>query len=89
MEQELHNAGLENKIYHQKRAQYCKELLQWCGTDELIVNNTRRGMAEAYFEYGDYATGEQLVIELIRDAPDWGWGYIGWSDCYKSRVLVR
>jgi hypothetical protein len=82
LEMELHNAGLRNKVYHEKRAIYCQELLQWCGSDELIVSNTRRGMAEGYFESGNHDTGEQLFIEWLHDDPDWGWGYIGWSDCY-------
>lgn len=83
MEMELHNAGLKDKTYHAKRAVYCQELLQWCGTEETIVSNTRRGMAEGYFLSGEAAKGEQLFIEWLQQDPDWGWGYIGWSDCYR------
>jgi len=83
LEIELRNAGLEDKSYHHKRIVYCKELLQWCGSDELIAENTRRGMAESYFLAGDAATGEQYYLEWLRDDPDWGWGYIGWSDYYQ------
>jgi hypothetical protein len=82
LEMELHNAGVKDKTYNEKRIIYCRELLQWCGTDELIISNTRRGMAEGYYESGDPDSGEQLFTEWLRDDPDWGWGYIGWSDCY-------
>ena len=82
LEMELHNAGLLDKSYHQKRIVYCKELLKWCGDNESVISNTRRGMAEGYFESGEVALGEQLFSEWLREDPDWGWGYIGWSDCY-------
>ena len=82
MEAELHNAGTEDRAYHQKRAKYCEELLQYCGEDELLVSNTRRGMAEGYYNYGDTTKCEQLYTGWLRDDPDWGWGYIGWSDCF-------
>jgi len=82
LETELHNAGIDEKIYHSKRAVYCEELLQWCGSNDLIIENTRRGMADSYFDSGDEAKAEQLYSEWLRKDPDWGWGYIGWSDCY-------
>jgi len=82
MEMELGNAGFSDKNYYLKRSKYCEELLQWCGDDESIINNTRRAMADGYFDYGDEAKGEHLYSEWLRADPDWGWGYIGWSDCY-------
>ena len=82
MEMELHNAGIKNISYHRKRAEFCQELLQRCGTDELIISNTRRGMAEGYFRSGEIETGDRLFADWLREDPDWGWGYVGWSDCY-------
>lgn len=82
LEMELHNAGIEDKGYHQKRIEYCRELLVWCGTGEQINSNTRRALAEAHFECGDATTGDRLFAEWLSDDPEWGWGYIGWSDCY-------
>ena len=84
LELELHNAGLKDKAYHKKRAVYCEELLKWCGKNERITSSTKRGMAEGYYEFGDTAIGEQLFQKWLRDDPDWGWGYIGWSDFYAS-----
>jgi tetratricopeptide (TPR) repeat protein len=83
LEMELSNAGIENELYHQKRIDYCKELLKWCGTEELIVGNTRRAIAESYFRIGNKSEADYLFEEWLREDPDWGWGYIGWSDCYQ------
>ena len=82
LEMELHNAGLKEKEYHKKRAIYCEELLQRCAVKESIVENTRRGMADGYFEYGETAKAEQLYTDWLDEDPDWGFGYIGWSDNY-------
>lgn len=83
LEIELRNAGLKDNEYHLKRAVYCEELLQWCGGQELIISNTRRGMAEGYYHYGDTSRGERLFADWLQNDPDWGWGYIGLSDCYR------
>lgn len=82
LEMELHNAGIEDNRYHEKRIKYCQELLKWCGNDEIINKNTQRAIADAYFGLGDTATGDHLFTEWLNDDPDWGWGYIGWSDNY-------
>ena len=81
-EMELHNAGLVDKAYHARCAAYCQELLQWCGDNESLHTNTRRGMADAYFDSGDTAKCDQLYSEWLGEDPDWGWGYVGWSDNY-------
>ena len=82
VEFELHNAGIEDKSYHKKCAIYCEELLQWCGDDEEEIRNTRNSMAESYYSSGDVTKCEQLYEEWLRDDPDWGWGYVRWSDNY-------
>jgi len=82
LEIELHNAGLADREYHKKRAIYCEELLPWCVSNESIVENTRRGMADGYFEYGETAKAEELYKGWLDEDPDWGYGYIGWSDNY-------
>jgi tetratricopeptide (TPR) repeat protein len=82
MKLELHNAGLEDVRYHRSRAVFCRELLRWCVADDQLTRNIRRGMAEGYFYSGDIETGDRLFAELLREDPDNGWGYVGWSDCY-------
>jgi hypothetical protein len=82
IEFELHNAGQKDKSYHKKCAAYCEGLIQLCGEDEKLVRDVRRGMAEAYFSSGDVAKCEKLYTDWLSDDPDWGWGYVGWSDNY-------
>jgi len=83
LEMELQNAGIEDKAYHRKRIDFCQEMLQWSGTDELLRSNTRIALAEAYYDIGDESGGEQLFKEWVREDPDCGWAYCGWSDCCR------
>ena len=87
LEAELHNAGIADPVYHSKRIDYCRELLTWCGSeDDLIIENTRRAMAEAYFWSGNEDECDRLFAEWLQDDPYWGWGYIGRSDCYRFKA---
>lgn len=85
LEMELGNAGIEDPAYHCKRIEYCRELLQWCGSDTLLIANTRCAIAEAYFESGDEAECDRLFKGWLSDNPDWGLGYRAWAECYRSR----
>jgi len=85
LEMELGNAGVDDPAYHGKRIIYCRELLQWCGPDELLIANTRCAMAEAYFESGDETECDRLFEEWLRDDPDWSLGYRAWAECYILR----
>ena len=89
LDDELHNAGLEDKRYHKKRAEYCQELLQWCGADDLMLSNTRSGVADGYLDYGDIKKGEQLYTGWLQDDPDWGWGYVGFAEHYCGGALGK
>jgi len=80
---ELHNAGVSYKEYFQKRITYCEEMLKLYGTGHgLLVDNTRRAIADSHYELGEKEKCEQLYSFWLEENPDWGWGYIGWADCY-------
>jgi len=83
LEMELHNAGIKEKAYHQKRIDFCKELLQWSGSEELLINNTRIAIGEAHYDLGDESGGEQIFKDWIQEDPDCGWAYSGWVDCLR------
>ena len=85
LEMELHNAGIDDVTYHQKRIDYCRELLQWSGGDELLNNNTRIALGTAHFWAGDEQGGEDVFKEWILEDPDCGWAYSGWAECYRFR----
>ena len=82
LEMELANAGAVDKSYCQKRIAYCWDLLERCKGDQLISENTRRAIAESHFQIGDHEKCDRLYETWLQEDPDWGWGYIGWSDCY-------
>lgn len=83
LEEQLHNAGVENEQYFPKRIRYCEELLQVCGNkDELLIENTRRAIAESHYALGNEQECDHLYSKWLTSDPTWGWGYIGWSDCY-------
>jgi tetratricopeptide (TPR) repeat protein len=83
LEEELHNAGLEDKEYFRKRIKYCEEMLEVCGEESmLLIENTRRAIAESHFELGNEEECDRLFSMWLESDPDWCWGYIGWSDCY-------
>ena len=39
-------------------------------------------MAETYFSMGNKEKGEMLFQDYLKADPEWGWGWIGWSDQY-------
>lgn len=83
LEAELHNARISNKEYFQKRIIYCEEMLELCGEDEgLLVENTRRAIADSHYCLGEKEKCDELYSRWLEDNPDWGWGYIGWANCY-------
>jgi tetratricopeptide (TPR) repeat protein len=49
---------------------------------ELATGNWRRALAETYFEIGETSKAETLYREWLQADPQWGWGWISWSDCY-------
>lgn len=83
-EMELHNAGREEPSYHPRRFDVCEQFLRrFAPSDSLLVESMRRAMAESCFESGDRARGDALFEQWLKADPQWGWGWIGWSDCYN------
>ena len=82
---ELGNAGIDDPAYHGKRIEYCREMLEWCGSDDLLISNIRCAMAEAHFESGDEAECDRLFEGWLRDDPDWALGYLAWAECYMLK----
>ena len=82
-EQELHNAGIYDRFFYQKRIEYCREFYSFFpDSDELLTINMKRAEAESYFSLGKVEEGDQAFRALIEEFPDNVWGYIGWGDMY-------
>jgi tetratricopeptide (TPR) repeat protein len=89
LETELWNAGLEDRQFLSARIALCEEGLRRFPSDDLMRENRRRSLAESYFELGDVEKAEALYREWLAADPCWGWGWIGWSDCYRFTRTER
>jgi hypothetical protein len=80
---ELHNAGLKDPAYCEKRLAYVHDFLaRFPDEDEDRVLEFRRAPGEALWQLGRLAEAEAVFKALVADMPDKAWAYIGWSDQY-------
>jgi tetratricopeptide (TPR) repeat protein len=91
LEDELWNAGLDDRQFLTARIAVCEEGLRRFRTDdELLTENRRRPLAESYYELRETRKAESLYRDWLKLDPRWGWGWIGWSDCYRfTRTELR
>ena len=83
LEQELWNAGLEDRHFLTARIAVVEEALRRFPSDDaLMIENCRRAWAESYFELGEADKAEALYQDWLKADPGWGWRWIGWSDRY-------
>jgi tetratricopeptide (TPR) repeat protein len=84
LETELWNAGLQDRAFLTARIALCEEgLRHFPAEDTLLTENWRRALAESYAELGDTEKMEGLYRAWLTADPGWGWGWIGWADCYR------
>jgi tetratricopeptide (TPR) repeat protein len=83
---ELHNAGIQDKRYFEKRIEYCTEFQKYIGDDRLTIENMRSAIADSYYGLGDEAECDRLYSEWIEADPKWGRGYIGWASNYEFEI---
>ncbi len=82
---ELHNAGLSEPSWQERRIEYIHEFLELFPAeknDEDVVLNFGRGKAEALWRLGRIPESEATYADLLDRLPDAGWAYIGWADEY-------
>lgn len=83
LEIELGNAGVSDPVYYQKRIAYCDEFCSiFPESDELLMHNMKRAIAESNFALGNIDESDNCFKELIELYPRNIWGYIGWGDMY-------
>ncbi len=82
---ELWNAGLDNPSFLSTRIEFCEEMLRRFGNDgdDLRNENSRRALGGCYSRLGQFDTVDALYQEWLQRDPRWGWGWIGWADCYS------
>ena len=83
IEMELGNAGRNDPGYHGKRITFCDAFCaRFPESDEGILFNMKRAVAESHFALGDIDLSERCFKSLIELYPDNAWAYIGWGDMY-------
>ena len=80
----LGNAGIHNNNFYQERIEFCKGFLHRFEntSDELVLQNIKRAMGDSYFLLGQRDEAESLFEKWLKEDPRWGWGWIGWADCW-------
>jgi hypothetical protein len=83
LETALYNAGRDNREMLRALIDFCEESLRrFPREDQLTTENRRRALAGAYFDVGLTEKAEGLFQSWLDADPGWGWGWIGWADCY-------
>src|SRR5262249_23670338 len=85
LEDALWNAGLRDHEFILARIDVCEEALRrFPREDQLMTENRRRALAESCCEAGLAGKTEELYEAWLTADPGWGWGWIGWADCYMA-----
>jgi tetratricopeptide (TPR) repeat protein len=83
LEMALQNGGEHDPELRTARFEMAAEWLRrFPSEDGLITGNFRRALADSYFETGHQQKADELYQSWLDDDPAWGWGWIGWADCY-------
>lgn len=82
LETELHNAGREEPQFFRERIALCEVILDRFSEGMLPIDNFRAALAQSHFELGERQTGDQLFHAWLEEMPEWGAGWVAWSDCY-------
>ena len=83
LEMALENAGRDNREIRQCLIEFCEESFRrFPREDQLLTENRRGALGGAYFDAGMTEKAEELFRSWLDADPAWGWGWIGWADCY-------
>jgi hypothetical protein len=89
LEMELHNAGLEEPQFFRERIALCETMITRFSGGSLGIENFKTALAQSHFELGDREAGNQLFRCWLNECPQWGGGWIAWSDCYWMFAAQR
>lgn len=83
LEMHLHNAGLQEAHYFEKRIRFVHEhLAHFPDVDDDVYVLLRRAEGEALWLLDRHSEAEAVYQALIDKLPNHAWGYIGWADQY-------
>ena len=90
LEMALENAGRDDGEIRQALIDFCEESFRrFPREDQLLTENRRRTLGGAYFDAGMTEKAEELFRSWLDADPAWGWGWIGWADCYLPWAAGR
>lgn len=82
----LHNTSLKDKSLFPKKFLFCKEYVEmhenYLNKNMRNLGSIRQSLADCYVERGNFKICDTLYEQWLKKEPDWGWGWISWSDCY-------
>ncbi|ABZ83765.1 hypothetical protein HM1_0790 [Heliomicrobium modesticaldum Ice1] len=80
----LINEAQKRWIFAIMRIAYAQDFVRLLPkSDLLIIQNMRLAVAESYAILGQFDKSETEFRQLIKDYPQWTWGYVGWGDLYS------
>lgn len=82
LETELLNSCWETGAHCDDRIRFCREVIELVPEDDLMIENMRRGIGDSYVRLGNMQKVDALFDAWLKSDPQWGWGWIGWSDGY-------
>lgn len=86
---ELQNASIKDKSYIKKKLDFCEAYVEMhrgmLDKDVNNLGNIKISLAQTYYQMGEIEKTDSLFEEWLKLEPDWGWGWIGWSDSYWLR----
>ena len=79
----LEDAGPGNGETGQALIDFCEESLRrFPDEDQSLTETRRRALGGAHFDAGMTGKAEELFGSWLKADPGWGFGWIGWADCY-------
>jgi hypothetical protein len=82
-ENALLSAAWSDLNWQRRRLTFCEQFLEkFSNGDDLTTENFRRALGSATFALSGARKGDGLFEQWLKDDPRWGWGWIGWADCY-------
>ncbi len=83
VETELLNACWQNNNRCSERIRFCEEVIErTAGNDSSMIEDMRRAIGDSYAVMDDRQQADSLFDGWLKADPEWGWGWIGWSDSY-------
>lgn len=83
---ELENASRTHKRFEAEKLNFCETYVamhrNMFNRKVRNLGNIRTALAESYYKMGKIQEADSLFREWLNAEPDWGFGWIRWSDCY-------